>query len=140
VGGSEPGAGKVVSGTRSDGIRIRSRSGNVTQGNSIGTDFSGTLPLGNGGNGVAVPADSGFPLASDNLIGGTAPAAGNRIAFNGRDGILVNRGPRNAIRQNAIFANGGLGIELTNGGNRMQPAPVLMTATSGGGTILIQGT
>ena len=81
-----------------------------------------------------------FGTASDNSIGGTTATAANRIAFNGQDGVLVGFGVRNAVRQNAIFANGRLGIELTNGGNRMQAAPVLTSASSGGGLLTIQGT
>jgi hypothetical protein len=78
--------------------------------------------------------------AHDNTIGGAIPGATNIIAFNGGDGVLVNGGTGNAIRLNSIFANGGLGIDLISGGNHNQPAPVVTSATSGSGIIIIQGT
>jgi titin len=122
IGGTAAGAGNLISGNREDGLRISDSSGNLVQGNSIGIGADGAA-LGNDSNGVALVC------ASNNLIGGPAAGAANTIAYNGRDGVLVDTGTGNAIRRNAIFANGGLGIELINGGNRMQPAPVLTTAT-----------
>src|SRR5262249_54223614 len=52
----------------------------VVQGNLIGTDKTGLLPLGNLGWGIEV-SDKG------SLIGGTGPGQGNVIAFNGGNGI-----------------------------------------------------
>ncbi len=54
---------------------------NVLQGNYIGTDVTGEVAL-RGGNGVVV---SGF----GNVVGGTAPGAGNLISGNGEFGILI---------------------------------------------------
>src|SRR5262249_6091464 len=98
--------------------------GNRIQGNKIGTDAPGRQALGNGRNGVFIVG----ARASDNTIGGRAAGAANTIAFNARDGVLVDGGVGNAITRNAIFANGNLGIELVNGGNHLQPAPVLTGA------------
>jgi hypothetical protein len=78
--------------------------------------------------------------ASNNLIGGTVAGAANTIAFSGHDGILVDTGTGNAIRQNSIFASGNLGIELVNGANNAQAFPVLTSATSDGSHLTIQGT
>jgi len=139
IGGTAAGAGNLISGNRRDGVSIGMCNHNVVEGNFIGTDATGTLPLGNGGNGVAIAF--GYLGPSNNVIGGTASGAGNTIAFNGQDGILVYNGSTgNAIRHNAIFSNGGLGIELLSDGNRMQAAPVLTSATSSGGLTTIQGT
>jgi probable HAF family extracellular repeat protein len=126
-GGTAPGAGNLISGNRYDGIGIYS-DGNVIQANRIGTDVTGTAPLGNGWNGVEIQA---FAHGHDNLIGGTAFGAGNVIAYNGQDGVLVDRGTGNAIRENSIFANGRLGIELRHHGNHGQAAPVMTSATAG---------
>ena len=57
--------------------------GNVIQGNTIGTDATGTRALGNADDGVSISASSG------NLVGGTTPGALNLISGNGQDGILV---------------------------------------------------
>jgi titin len=138
VGGTQTGAGNLISGNGT-GVEIGNTTpgflttGNVVEGNRIGTDVSGASPLGNTGDGVQV-------LASDNLIGGTAAGAGNTIAFNGHDGVSVNGGTGDAILHNAIFSNANLGIELLNNGNNNQPAPTLTSAQSGGGVVTIQGT
>jgi hypothetical protein len=140
VGGTPAGAGNLISGNRGDGIVIAPLFGparsHVIQGNYIGTDVTGTLPLSNGGNGVSI-AGAGF---GGNAIGGTAPGAGNVIAFNGGDGVLIDASTGNAIRRNRIFANGSLGIELLDGANNNQPAPVLTSASSSGGFLTFQGT
>ena len=49
----------------------------------------------------------------------------NIIAFNGGDGVQVDTptATGNLITRNRIFANGGLGINLTNGGNSDYPGP-----------------
>jgi hypothetical protein len=131
VGGTEPGAANLISGNVFAGITLYGNN-NLVQGNSIGTDVSGTQPLGNH-FGVLVLGDS-------NTVGGTAAGAGNLIAFNTNDGVLVSGFVDNAILRNAIVANGNLGIELDRDGNHNQEAPVITSAFSGGGTTTIQGT
>ena len=72
VGGLTPGARNIISGNVF-GILIGG-TGSKVQGNFIGTDITGTLPLGNINNGVD---------AVDNaLIGGTVPEARNVISCN----------------------------------------------------------
>src|SRR6185503_19750076 len=53
IGGPTLDLGNIVSGNRSDGLRIDS-SETVVIGNFIGTDASGNAALGNGGNGITV--------------------------------------------------------------------------------------
>jgi hypothetical protein len=94
------------------GVELRGpqTTGNVVQGNFIGTDITGNAPLGNGSELDGVLIRLG---ASRNTIGGTSPAAGNRIAFNERDGVRVeDNSVGNAILTNAIFSNTRLGIDL----------------------------
>jgi titin len=129
VGGSAAGAGNLISANRGHGVLLADgAAGNLILGNVIGTDLSGTLALGNGGDGVAVVA------SSSNLV------AGNVIAFNGNDGVLVDTGTGNGILGNAIFGHPGLGIELANGGNNGQPFPTLTSAITDGARLTIQGT
>jgi titin len=137
IGGTDPGAGNVISGNHGNGVEItgNTTTRHVVWGNWIGTDINGTLNLGNGGNGVAVTGG-----AHDNGIGGPADGAGNIIGFNGNDGVLINTGAGNAILHNSIFGNGNLGIELLNGGNHNQPAPQLTSALAGGGVTTVAGT
>ncbi len=105
------------------------------QGNRIGTDVSGALPLGNGYAGVE------FFGSSDNMIGGTVAGAGNTIAFNGNSGVIVGDfSTGNAILGNAIFGHdNGLGIFLF-GGNHGQEFPTITAVSSGGGLTTIEGT
>ena len=73
VGGLTAGARNIISGNGS-GVSIAG-SGSKVQGNYIGTDITGTLPLGNDFSGV---------IAGENVvIGGTVPEARNIISANG---------------------------------------------------------
>jgi hypothetical protein len=141
IGGTAPRSGNLISGNLGDGVFIHPEyptmggsSGNFVFGNAIGTDVTGTVALGNVGNGVYIGG-----LCTDNSIGGADAGAGNTIAFNGQDGVLVDSGTANPILQNRSFGNTGLGIELINGGNRMQPFPVVTTSLSQGGPLTVQG-
>jgi parallel beta-helix repeat protein len=109
IGGIEPTAGNVISGNSVAGIRVTS--GQVRdlsiQGNRIGTDIDGANALPNG-TGVLLQDASGV------TIGGTDPQAGNLIAGNTTDGILLNGGSANTIQNNVVSANGSYGV-LLNG-------------------------
>jgi hypothetical protein len=129
IGGTDVGAGNLISGNTEDGVRIDG-SGNVLQGNLIGADITGSAPMGNG-TGVLISG-------SGNAVGGTTVEAGNTIAFNLSDGVLVDRGTGNAILHNSMFDNTGLGIHLINGGNNYQASPTLM-ASAEGGVVTVQG-
>ncbi|MFV1967775.1 MAG: CSLREA domain-containing protein, partial [Pirellulaceae bacterium] len=107
--------GLVIKRFKSDGISISSTFDNVVECNVIGTDLAGASGLGNGNVGVNVIA------SHDNTIGSNGDgiddgAEANVIAFNEKAGVRVwdvsipTRA--NAILGNAIFANGGLGIDL----------------------------
>ena len=137
IGGTAVAARNLISGNGGKwgdaGVLLNS-SGNIVEGKSIGTDVAGAQALGNHGAGVTVVGFTG------NTIGGTTPGAGNIIAYNAGDGVMVNTGTGNPIRQNSIFANGGLGIDLQSAANNSQPSPVLISAVSSGGSIAIGGT
>jgi photosystem II stability/assembly factor-like uncharacterized protein len=83
IGGTTPGARNVISGNSFDGVVVAGV-GSRVQGNYIGTDITGTLPLGNTGSGV---------VGGDNaLIGGTGPAERNIISANAPSSPLSNTG------------------------------------------------
>jgi hypothetical protein len=111
IGGTVPGAGNVISGNNDDGITIvdSSATGNVVQGNLIGTTTGGTSFLGNSDHGVFINQG-----ASNNTIGGTSVGEGNVIAGNSGHGVVIFGGSatRNKIQRNSIFGNGQLGIDL----------------------------
>jgi hypothetical protein len=137
IGGTAADAGNVISGNQGYGIGLDTgaATGNIVEGNDIGTDVSGTLYLGNAAEGV----DSGGG-ASNNLIGGTAGGAANDIAYNGSDGVLVDPGTNGvSVLGNSIHDNGGLGIHLNNG-NDNQAAPVLNSVIGTAANPTITGT
>jgi hypothetical protein len=113
VGGTTASARNVIAAGSSMGVSIdNDATGNLVQGNHIGTDVTGVAPLGHTGAGVLI---WGWNTAN-NTIGGTTAGAGNLIAHNGLEGVLV--GPwtgttGNAVLRNSIHSNGGLGIDLT---------------------------
>lgn len=144
-------AGNLISGNSWAGVRILGKNTSafetttLVQGNRIGTDASGTSALGNLQAGVEI-------WATGNTIGGHAPGAGNLIAFNGRAGVSVVGGTRNAVAANRIVANGGLGIDLGDdgatandsgdgdeGANHLQNYPVLTSVTTGSSGTMVSG-
>ena len=154
VGGLTVAERNVVSGNAGDGVTIFTAGavGNQVLGNFIGTDATGGLAVGNGANGVLITTS-----ASGSIIGGPGAGAGNRIAFNSGDGVFVGGGTNNAIRGNAIFANGTaaaeLGLDLGTSGvtandlndidagaNQLQNFPSLTSATVNVGSVQINGT
>jgi hypothetical protein len=155
VGGTTASARNVISGNGGDGIEIHgfgagAANANTVQGNFIGVDAGGVSDLGNDGFGIAL-----VTFVTNSTIGGTAPGARNVIEFNGLGGINASGASStgNAIRGNSIFSNPGLGIDLGTAGvtpndaldadagpNNLQNFPVLVTASSGGGSTNVQGT
>ncbi len=126
IGGTAAGLGNLISGNLDTGLKLTSLT--VAGGydwnfehqilrNFIGTTATGTSDLGNGGMGISVEDH----LSRAMTIGGTASGAGNTIAFNAAAGVGIERhpeqgGPDISIRGNAIFENGGLGIDLGQDG------------------------
>jgi Flp pilus assembly protein TadD len=144
IGGTTAAAGNVISGNGHGAIVIANNGtnpssapvGNAVLGNSIGTDPSGTRAVPNGGAGISISA------ANNNTIGGTAPGAGNTIAFNGQSGVFIDSGTGNSILGNSIYANGSPGIYLNsaNNANDNQAAPVLTGLAGSAASPAISGT
>lgn len=108
IGGTMPAARNVISGNRGAGVLINS-AGNLVQGNTIGTDVSGTEPLGNQGSGVQVQAG-----ATNNTIGDTTPGAGNLISGNRGWGVSIS-GTGNSLQGNKIGTDVNGTFALANG-------------------------
>gem|GEM_PF-5919863 len=147
----------IINGFNGNGIRIvgPNATGNCVQGCYIGTDVTGTTALANGLNGIAIASG-----AQNNLIGGTATGAANRIAFNTGDGVVVTGAATtgNTVVANSIANNAGLGINLQptgeaantvtdndvgdadTGPNNLQNYPVITNATTLGNTTTVAGT
>jgi Bacterial Ig-like domain (group 1)/Right handed beta helix region len=139
----------VISGsTNQGGVTINSTiaanvaTNNVIQGNEITNNRS---------YGISIGGISGH---NGNSIGGTAPGAGNVIAFNGGPGVSISDGNvRNPVLSNSIHDNLQLGIDLgptgvtpndpgdgDTGANERQNFPVLTSASQSGGNTSVAGT
>jgi Ca2+-binding RTX toxin-like protein len=85
IGGTVVGAGNVISGNVGTGVNLSSTTSNaLVAANIIGLDITGTVDLGNTGDGVVIRA------ANNITIGGTTTAARNIISGNTGSGIDVS--------------------------------------------------
>lgn len=148
IGGTVPGAGNVLSGHHggtaapSDGYGVQMSSGNfnLIQGNRIGTDATGMLPVPNLICGITLSG-----VSRTNTIGGTVSGARNVISGNTSIGIYLRDAHANLIQGNYIGAaadgasplgNGESGIYLYSGaGNSIGG-----TAAAAGNIIAYNGT
>src|SRR5262245_28034816 len=94
IGGTTPAARNVIVGARNGfaGVHISVSNNNVVQGNYIGANAAGTAAIGNavgvliwGHNGT-----TGDASVDGNVVGGTAPGAGNLISGNVNSGVSVS--------------------------------------------------
>ena len=152
IGGTQPGARNVISGNPLGAIGFNTAgaavyAGTRIEGNTIGADVSGTLPLGNGGTfGTPQPAVSIAGNGTCDIV-----IEGNTIAHNRGAGIVVV-GCRNVdAGRNRYAYNRGLALDLATGSfadgvtpddagdadagsNRLQNRPVVEALTIAGGT------
>ncbi len=141
--------GNVIAASTLQAIVSDGGSGEIIQGNFIGTDLTGTLNLGNVQGVVAIGGNNW-------VIGGPNPGEGNVIAFNGSPyTIAIGAGTGNAIRGNSMYGNAALGIDLYAGGsggvtpndlcdadagpNNLQNFPIITSVTPNASTTTIQG-
>ncbi|HVJ18582.1 MAG TPA: right-handed parallel beta-helix repeat-containing protein [Polyangiaceae bacterium] len=130
------------------GIDIESGDGHRIEGNLIGTDASGTQPLGNRDHGIEIndfADDFGPTVVVDNVI-----------AYNRGEGIHILAGDRVRVVSNEFFGNGGFGINLNSPfanetpndpgdvdegwPNQLQNFPVLESFEYAGSTMTVSGT
>jgi hypothetical protein len=127
IGGPEAGQGNVISGNGIGiDLKLFGEVPSLIQGNFIGTDRTGTLPLGNAWGGLNL-------IGGYNHVGGVEAGAGNIIAFNGGPGLSAE--VPTWIQGNRIFSNSELGIE--DAGTHY---PVLSYAFTSPSSTLITGT
>ena len=152
IGGTGAGEGNIIGWNGSHGISFNGSgiAGNSVYGNSIGTDVSGLLDLGNGGSGVLIVGG-----ANGLTIGGVGSGEANVIANNNFDGVAILTGSSNfnTIRGNVLKDNNDLAIDIVgingvngndpmdvdSGPNQTQNYPVLTTAKDAAGDLTING-
>lgn len=119
VGGTESGAGNVISGNTRFGISVTGFA-NRAQGNFIGTNASGTAAINNGEAGVTISN------SQNHTIGGTTPAARNIISGNSGAGVFITEGgsTNNLVQGNFI------GTDIT--GSVAVPNTSMVVNSSGG--------
>jgi hypothetical protein len=107
--------------------------GNIVAGNFIGTDLTGTLPLGNGGDGIDLSAATSDWVGVIPHEGATGSIAGNVIASNAWSyglaygaGVLIDGSDDNVVAGNEIgtdvtgtasLPNDGHGVLILDGSN-----------------------
>ncbi len=99
IGGTNPGARNIISGNGSSGVYLTGAgaTGNLIQGNYIGTDISGGNIISNAGDGITLISAPG------NIIGG------NVISGNGLAGISLN----NSMCSGNILSGNWIGTDAT---------------------------
>jgi len=132
------GPGNIISGNGGSGVFITGAgtTGNQVYGNKIGVDTTGVLSIPNTGNGVLISAG-----ASSNVIGSSGNI--NYIGFNSGTGVVVDGATtiNNTIRNNSIFNNTGIAIDLTSNGNNNVAAPTIVNyIATGVGVYRVWGT
>ena len=157
LGGSSPGAGNRIAGSSNlSAVHVQLGSGNVIQGNFIGTDETGTARL-------FIPAYGirAYQVTGGVTIGGVNPGEGNVISNCGLAAVGVENSGTATIRGNSIFdnpginPNNGLGIDLFSGGNGVtfndpgdadtgpngfQNFPLITSVAYGASTTTVNGT
>ncbi len=114
------GPGNAIAGNDLSGIYVNglTTSNNTIQGNFIGTNLAGTAAIGNGSLGQETVDDQGIEVqnAANDTIGGTAAGAGNVIAGNIGNGIMLAAGATGmVIEGNYIGTNASSAANLGNG-------------------------
>ncbi|HKI31262.1 MAG TPA: right-handed parallel beta-helix repeat-containing protein [Gemmataceae bacterium] len=108
IGGSAARQRNVISRNVSNGIEINGSMNNHVLNNFIGTDVTGTLARGNGGDGILVTNQASVNTIGGNVtaeppgtrppdFSGVRPPQGNLISANGGDGILLTNGSTNNL-------------------------------------------
>ncbi len=126
IGGTAVGARNVISGNDEYNVDLYGGGNDTVQGNDVGTDVTGSFAVS-----TITEVGIGIASGSDDLIGGTAPGAGNVIAGNTEFGVNLYSADTtdNLVQGNLIGTNVAGTAAIPNG------AGVLVQAGSTGNTI-----
>jgi titin len=162
IGGTTAGSTNLIVGNALDGIAVAGSGATGTQilDNFIGTDGSGTLGLGNRGQGIYIGDAAALGLGSTVTgVATVATVSGNLISGNSGNGVWINGNGSQVnttvtMRANTIGAgpggsplilNGGAGVLISNGasgnsigGSSSSQANFIWAGSAGG--IVVSGT
>ncbi len=144
IGGTTPAARNIISGNQGTAVSIlgAASTGNVVQGNYLGTDVTGTLAIPN----LSIQSGVFIQGGSNNLVGGTAAGAGNVVSGNANHAITVvgSTASGNIIQGNLVgtdptgqvrVANTGIAIDIVSAVNTIIGGPgAARNVISGNGT------
>ena len=127
IGGTAAGAGNVISGNGGEGVRIQDAgtTGTLVQGNKIGTNAAGTAAIPNTNAGVRIDNADVEQLHRRHGGGRGQPHRLQQPREHRRPGgiyLTPTAGTGNSILGNAIYSNGGLGIDLNQDGVTLNDA------------------
>ncbi len=131
IGGTFVGAGNIISGNFGAGVALLhgGTRGNIIQGNHIGITFTGGTPLGNLIGVFLAQA------ANQNTIGGSSALAGNVIAANRTQGVLLRHdGTSNNVVQGNYIGTNAAGTAALGNSQGVQIALGASLNTIGGTT------
>jgi CSLREA domain-containing protein len=125
------GIGVIISGNLAEGGTPATD--NVVQGNLIGVAADGATALANSGDGIEIAN------GQSNLVGGTQPLEGNTISFNTANGVALigtlfvgGESSNNTIAGNTLASNGMDGVLVSSGtGNRINGNSIHSNAQQG---------
>ena len=105
LGGTAPGAGNLISGNAKNGVELNGGINGtpcravLVQGNYVGTDVTGTMPLPNGSSGLV------FNTAAGITVGGTTPEARNIVSGNAKHGVEITNAVFNGETPSRFLGN-----------------------------------
>jgi Right handed beta helix region len=104
----------LISGNSSSGVVVgNGATDNLLENNFIGTDYSGTTPVPNGGAGVIIED----PGTTGNSIGGTVSGLVNVISGNSSSGVIIENSATGNVVQNSYIGTDSTGtVALQNNG------------------------
>jgi CSLREA domain-containing protein len=145
IGGTDPNARNVVSNNAFNGIVVANAlsTGNVLQGNFVGTDVTGTVDVGNMFHGVLIFQAPG------NTVGGSAPGARNVCSGNTFAGVVLDQSSGCTVQGNILgsdpagalaIGNGFSGLLILNSSNTIATNNLSAFNATGGVVIAEAGT
>jgi CSLREA domain-containing protein len=152
VGGTTPAARNVISGNGGSGVLVTHLccpastlplTGNIIRGNYVGVNAAGDAAIPNQNGGVLISSSNFSVPVADNVVGGSAPGAGNVVSGNVGDGVMLATFgvAHNTVQGNFIGtdATGRFAVPNTGNGVAVTGRDNLIGGSASGAGNLISG-